>query len=175
MRLARFGGCGPLWWPVGMHQLLVADIVVELLKQPQMEHYALLHDAGEVAGIGDICRPMKTDEQRELEHRILARIFRGLGLRNMKEAETAIVKKADDLAGMAEGESNFGPRGYAETQTAYKHNKAVAGLLANYVSLFRPEDALNPDGRWALEYERRTRLAIRRAQGVAPEDTSHPA
>ncbi len=174
MRVARFGGCGRLVWPIGMHMLFVADIVVEILKQPKMEHFALLHDAAECSGISDICRPMKVPEQRELEHRVMNRIYRSLGLRAPKDVENLIVKKADDMACNAEGASDYGPRGYAETQSGYQYNAAVAGLLASYMAKFKMEDASNADGIWAVEYERRTRAAIRKAQS-APEAFSNAA
>lgn len=174
MRIVRFNGSGKIFWSVGMHQLFVADIVVEILKQPLLEHFALLHDAAEAAGIGDISRPMKVPEQRELEHRVMKRIYRHHGLREPKSVEVDIVKRADDLACNAEGGSDCGPRGYAETQSNYRLNAAVSALLNSYLRAYEPMDAINPEGRWPLEYERRVRAAIRRVQSV-PEDLSNAA
>lgn len=169
MRIPRFGACGELWWPVGMHLLLTADIVRFVLGRKDLEHYALLHDGGEMSGIGDICQPMKAPEQREVEHRVMARIYRSLGVRLPKPDEVEIVKHADNLSGMTEGASVIGPRGYAETQSEFRRSKVVEGLLQNYLSEYTPEEAIRADGRWALEYERRLRRAIRAARTAPTE------
>lgn len=174
MRLTRFNGAGKIFWPIGMHTLLVADIVVEQLAHRELEHHALLHDAAEMAGINDISRPMKMDDQRDLEHRLLARIYRHLGFRMMKDGEQAIIKQADALACNAEGALGAGPRGYMETQTGFRRNKIAEGLMRNLLASFKIEDAMNADGRWPLYWEKRTRKAIRNIYGN-PEAFSNPA
>jgi hypothetical protein len=89
MRMPRFCGSGQLWWPIGMHLLHTADLL-----PPELEVDGLLHDAAETC-VNDIPRPMKTKAQRAVEHRILRRIYRNLGLPFPSKEVEALVHDAD--------------------------------------------------------------------------------
>ena len=97
MRIPRFCGSTNQFYPVGMHLLFVAKLV-----PPALEHHALLHDAPEVC-VGDVPRPMKTDQAREVEQALFVRLYESLGLALPTPEEEAIVKAADIKACMVEG------------------------------------------------------------------------
>ena len=110
MRLVRFSGAAEVFWPIGMHMLLVADLMPRQVyagpsdapANPWMEVYGLLHDAAEVC-VGDVPRPMKTAEARALEDRVQSRIYAALGVPEPTAAVTAAIKEADFRAALAEG------------------------------------------------------------------------
>lgn len=164
MRMVRFGGAYQKhFWPIGMHSMLVADLL-----PPELEHHGLLHDAAEIAGLGDVCRPLKTQEARELEDSVTTRIYQSLGLIELAPAVYGATVKAADLAACsAEGTLGCGPRGYRETQTGYKRDPVAEGLLNNYLAAVKsPLEYLDADGPWALKFERRLRRAIRRLSQI---------
>ncbi len=165
MRIVRFAGAGRTYWPIGMHSLLVADLVE--IAHPELEAHALLHDvAAEICGIGDVCRPMKTDEGRTLEKMIFERTYWQIGLERPTEEEKEIIHVADMQAVNAEGQNGCGPRGYLQTQSGFKRNKVASGLLSTYLrdSRVNPNDLWDADGYWTLAFERRLRRALRDMQ-----------
>jgi len=158
MRIVRFSGGGDIFWPIGMHMLLVADLL-----PPELECHGLLHDAAEIV-VSDVPRPMKTEKARALEQRVLRRMYRALGAPALTPEITATVKKADLRAAFAEGVLGCCGRGFAQTQTGFRPDWEAEDALQKYLQQFDPMDALDPDGRWPLLYEDRLRRTLRRAQ-----------
>ena len=187
MRLVRFSGAAEVFWPVGMHMMLVADLMPKTLEKPRLcagaaggvfidpnhepavnpwlEVYALLHDAAEVC-VADVPRPMKTAEARTVEEAVQYRIYRALGVPDPTVQEIAAVKEADFRAALAEGVCGCAGRGFQETQTGFRHDPEAEQILRSTLPKCEPIDLalLNPDGFWPLEYERRLRAALRTAQ-----------
>ena len=144
--------------PVGIHLLVVADLL-----PPELEHHGLLHDAPEVC-VNDVPRPMKTDAAREVEDAVQARIYRLLGLPLPTARELRTIKTADIRAVNAEGVMECGPRGFGHIQSSIDiKDYESARAMRRYLNNFNPLDAINPDGRWPLELERRLRKAVTRA------------
>ncbi len=160
MRLVRFSGAAEIFWPIGMHMLLVADLMP---KRPWMEVHGLLHDAAEIV-VGDVPRPMKTAEARALEDRVLERIYTMLGVPQPSPEVILAVKEADFRAALAEGTLGCAGRGYTATQTGYRRDEVAEDALEHYLKQFSVADAIDPDGRWPLLYEDRLRCALRDAQ-----------
>ena len=158
MRIVRFSGGGKIFWPIGMHMLLVADLLPE-----QLHVHGLLHAAAEIA-VADVPRPMKTNEASELEDTVLNRIYASLGAPAPSAAVKAAVKKADFRAALAEGVLGCCARGFPQTQTGFHRDRDAEHLLRKYLAQFNPMDALDADGRWSLLYERRLRIVLRRAR-----------
>jgi len=159
MRLVRFSGAAEVWWPIGMHMMLVADLMPD---KPWAEVIGLLHDAAEVV-VADVPVPMKTNEARSVEDNVQSRIHVLLGVPSGTGLH-AELKKADLRAAIAEGALGCAGRGFAQTQTGFKHDAEAEEILRTYLAQFNPMDALNANGRWALMYERRLRRALRNAQ-----------
>lgn len=185
MRMARFNGAGRVWWPIGMHLLYTADLInlvtaTRLLSSggismaaERLEVHALLHDAAELSGIGDISHPLKTTEQRILEHIKLDAIYDSLGLELPTEFLKSIVKLADDLACSTEGFIT-GPPGFIETHSRYEKSVAAETMLNGYLCRFDPKDAINPDGKWPLILEQRLRKTIARLQKKSDGPVENP-
>jgi len=156
MRLCRFGGGCQLWWPVGMHSLVVADLLPE-----ELEHHGLLHDAAESA-VGDVCRPFKTDAARKLERAVMERIYVHLGVPLPTQGEEELIHRADMQAVNAEGATECSPRGYVYVQPNYQVDEAALLATKRYLETYSPIDAITPDGRWPKLFERRLQSAITR-------------
>ncbi len=166
MRIVRFSGSGRVFWPVGMHSLLVADLVLqtemvsEAASTALIEVYALLHDAAE-ACVGEVPKPMKTNEARAVEHAVQVRIYASLGIPEPPPAIHDLIKRADLRAAIAEGSLGCCGRGFAETQTGYFEDKLAMVALSAYLKSYDPIDAIYEDGRWARELEQRLRKGLR--------------
>lgn len=160
MRIARFCGSGGLWLPIGIHVLVVADILAADPETAHLEHHGLLHDSPEVC-VNDVPRPMKTNAARKLEDKVLARIYREQGLKLPTAREQALVKAADIRAVNVEGVMECGPRGFGDIQQNIDRADCLAAFfMRRYLDQFKPEDAINPNGRWPLELESRLRVAV---------------
>ena len=155
MRIIRFGGAGDICWPVGIHSLLVADLL-----PPELEVYGLLHDAAESC-VADVPRPMKTNAAREVEAAVTKRIYAHLGVPLPTAEEAALVHEADVQAGMAEGAHGCGPRGYEETMTNYRYNPRAVMMLRTYLDSFKVAEAMDANGCWVHHFERRLLRALR--------------
>jgi hypothetical protein len=155
MRIFRFCGAGAKCYPVGLHLMLVADLLPDHLK-----HHGLLHDAPECV-VNDVPRPMKTAEAKALEAIILRRIYNSIGLALPTKKEAVLIHEADMRAVNVEGRNGYGPRGYEETQPGIDWDDFEASILFHeYQETFDPGQALNPDSFWPLELEKRLRRAI---------------
>jgi len=92
----RFNGHSMFFWSVGQHSLLVADYLKMREMTDRIVLLGLLHDAAE-AYIGDVTSPVKAmcPQVRELEARIMAAVYEGLGVEPSVGFENKIVKNAD--------------------------------------------------------------------------------
>jgi hypothetical protein len=161
MRLCRFAGASGVFYPVGVHLLLVADLL-----PLELEHHGLLHDAAEVC-VNDVPRPMKTKGQRAVEHRVLRRIYHALGLSLPTPEQDALIHAADIRAVNVEGVSIAGSRGFAETQPGITEDKDAMVRLCNYLANWNPLEAITPEGKWPTLLERRLRIAVTRVHNSA--------
>ncbi len=169
MRIARFAGAGRIFYPVGIHMMLVADLL-----PPELEPHGLLHDGGEIC-VGEVPRPMKTDAARGVEHAVLARTYASLGLALPTEEEQAIIKAADMDACNVEGVSECGPRGFIDTQSQFSVNTRAQVKLTEYLENLTANiarDLFDPDGYWPITFERRLRRCLRalRHAGISIEE-----
>jgi hypothetical protein len=163
MRLPRFCAAGELWYPLGIHLMLVADLL-----PPELEHHGLLHDAAEIC-VNDVPRPMKTQEAKELEQLVLLRTYFLHGLRPPTSEELTLIHEADMRAVNVEGTTEIGPRGFFEAQPNLRVDEAAMEILRGYLDRFDPREVVAiPGNIWAQELEQRLRKAIARAH-YSPE------
>ncbi len=172
MRIARYGGAGAgiPFWPVGLHSMLVAD----LLEETGLEVHGLIHDGSEIV-VGEVPYPMKTKEQKAQEEVIQARMYAHFGVTPPTEEEHRIIKLADQDAYMSEvsmgcsGQgymAKFGgltdqsvkkinPSGFALQRMAYYYRELMReGYGPAWFNLF------SPVGRWPAEFKARLTRAI---------------
>ena len=95
-RHPRFAGQTRRPYNVLAHSFVVASFLL-----PEHRVHGLLHDAGE-AVLGDIPTDWKTEADREREGRLMARIYKGLGLEAPHPIVCLAVKEADKRALSAE-------------------------------------------------------------------------
>ncbi len=160
MRQCRFAGALREWWPVGMHQMLTADIVDTVLKHPELVLDCLLHDAPE-AIFGDTPTPVKTAERRGQENKLQARIYVSMNLTMPTTAQYLVIKEADTLALMVEA-AELGPeaflmmleglRGIVSDTNSVIHSR---NLMIQMYRSFNPLEAINAHGRHVIDYRNR--------------------
>ncbi len=161
MRQCRFAGALKEWWPVGMHQMLTADIMDRVLDQTDLVLDCLLHDAPE-AIFGDTPTPVKTAERRGQENKLQARIYLNLNITLPTTAQQVIIKEADTLALIAEA-VELGPpsfyimieerrRSICSGMDEHIHSQRIMAELYRTFSML---DALNADGRHVADYRNR--------------------
>lgn len=155
MRIVRFVGAGEIFWTVGMHQLLVAELVLPVNKV-----HALLHDASEIL-MSDIPQPMKTAEQKQLERRLETRLYANLGLTEPTEFQNKLIKEADMKATCAEGTLGCGPYPFKLTQRNYNLDPFARDALQKLLKDYDQTDVLNPNGYWVNYYEDQVREWLR--------------
>ncbi len=148
MRESRYCGNGQHWFPVGLHSLVVADLLPTELK-----FHGLIHDEPECL-TGDIPHDMKTKRQRAFEDMLLERFYRSIDVKPPTRAQHKLIKQADRLAVSAEVWSDCGTRCLQEI---YPYTGA-AGIVANYQQRYSYADCLDLDGAAVLEFMRRFEL-----------------
>lgn len=172
MRLVRFSGAGRIFWPVGMHSLLVADLL-----PPELEHHGLLHDCAAEVCVSDVPRPMKTDAAREVEGIVATRTYYLLGVPLPTVEEAKLIHEADLKAAFAEEALGCAHPTTHLWQNGFERNLFAENRLASYLSSYGELDLDHPnfdvrwlldlmrsDGRWPREFERRLVCALRRVQ-----------
>lgn len=95
-RIPRFAGQTRDFYSVLSHCIVVSDLV-----PPELEAYALLHDAAECVR-GDIPTSWKIDPDRRIESLLMRRIYREVGILVPSKAIKRVIKRADTQALMAE-------------------------------------------------------------------------
>lgn len=160
MRQCRFAGALREWWPVGMHQMLTADIVDQVLEKPELILDCLLHDGPESV-YGDTPTPIKTDERRKHENDLLKRIYESLSIDMPTAEQHKVIKEADVLALAAES-AELGHQAFTSMleeigkvlKDTDKVLRARAIMNATYQD-FNPLEALRADGRHVQDYRNR--------------------
>lgn len=167
MRLGRFCGSGEKWWPVGLHSMAVADLVMKRVKgmgesvEKVAVLIALIHD-GEESVVNDVPKPMKTKQQKELGDDVRLRIYDLLGIGPYLETIDQIVKQADLEICCAEAHHGFGPRGFSQLQNRYEELLTEEAVLAvGEYKNYQYADCLNSNGFWVGFFERRILNALR--------------
>jgi hypothetical protein len=133
LHVCRYAGACRVNYTVGIHSMLVADLVPK-----RLEFQALLHDGTESC-VGDIPKPFKSPEMRQVEDVLMARIWEKFGLPECSETDYKVIKHADIQALCAEADL-IGPPGLVEdgvTNGWYKHNDGVVSRLKNYLSKYK--------------------------------------
>jgi hypothetical protein len=133
LHVCRYAGACRVNYTVGIHSMLVADLV-----RPSLEFQALLHDGTE-ACVGDIPKPFKSDAMRLTEDSLMNRIWERFGLQPLSEESYAEIKKADIRALCAEADI-IGPPGLVDDGISlgwYMHNKNDVQLLKAYMSKYK--------------------------------------
>lgn len=126
----RWNGQTTIPWSVLQHSLLTAALLPDDAS-PTLRVVALLHDAAE-AYVGDTPRPYKTKEQEVFEQYILMELYEGFGLDwvGFPSVHKA-VRKADDLAALAEAEVLVYPgkrrEVWSNTQPLTSHEEELVG------------------------------------------------
>ncbi len=168
MRQCRFAGALKEWWPVGMHQMLTADIMDRVLDQQDLVLDCLLHDAPE-AIFGDTPTPVKTAERRGQEDKLQARIYLNLNITLPTPDQHVVIKEADTLALIAEAVELGPPSFYIMIEElrvsirsgmdARTHSQRI---MAELYRTFNILDALNAEGRHVTDYSNRVFAEISR-------------
>lgn len=145
-RLCRYNGACEIYWPVLVHSLAVADLLVT----PEQKINGLLHDAAEVI-ISDIPRGIKTKKWETLELKYLKNIYQELRVVCPTSYTRDKVIIADNEIGRAECKL-FGPKNivndYEGTITA---SSEALRIVDSYASL-KWEDVLDPEGKYVRQF-----------------------
>ena len=161
MRQCRFAGALKEWWPVGMHQMLTADIMDRVLDHTDLVLDCLLHDAPE-AIFGDTPTPVKTAERRGQENKLQARIYQSLNIKLPTDDQQLVIKEADTLALIAEAVELGPPSFYimiearrGSIRSGMDERIHSQRLMAELYRTFSALDALNAKGRHVVDYRNR--------------------
>lgn len=160
MRQCRFAGSLNRWWPVGMHQILVAEICENICGRSDLVLDCLLHDSPE-AVFGDTPSPVKTYERRKHEHALLDRIYKSFSIEQPKDSDYRVIKAADVLSLLVEsqvmGHQAFTPMlNETREKTADSIDVITAKhLLDKLLVHFNPLEALKASGRHVEDYRNR--------------------
>lgn len=136
LHVCRYAGACKVNYTVGIHSMLVADFVVA--RWPGLEFPALLHDGTE-ACVGDIPKPFKSPEMRQIEDILMERISEQFGFSKLTENDHKIIKAADIRALCAEADL-IGPPGLVEDGIKngwYNHNSDDVEMLKEYLSRYK--------------------------------------
>lgn len=171
LHVCRYAGACKVMYTVGIHSMLVADLVPQRLEFP-----ALLHDGTE-ACVGDIPKPFKSSEMKNIENILHERIWEQFGLPRLSDKDHARVKHADIRALCAEADL-IGPPGLVEDgieQGWYRHDPEAIDLLKKYLAKYKVHAWGMHDGEQArVDFISRARkcLATKKGQlyvGIAHE------
>lgn len=146
MRESRYCGNGKYWWSVGLHSLVVADLLPNHLK-----FHGLVHDQPECI-TGDIPFHLKTDAQREHEDLLLARFYNAVGVKLPTPEEHKQVKLIDRLVVRGEVYAGAGTDALREL---YKTERKSITLVRHYLKHYSYADCLDHDGAAVKEFVRR--------------------
>lgn len=133
LHVCRYAGACRVNYTVGIHSMLVADLVPK-----RLEFQALLHDGTE-ACVGDIPKPFKSEAMRKIEDILMDRIWEQFGLSPLSADDYAIIKNADIMALCAEADL-IGPPGLVKEGIQlgwYKHSDFVVDRLKGYLSKYK--------------------------------------
>ena len=98
-RVCRYAGRSKIFWSIIVHSLIVSA----LLSTPQEKLFGLLHDVATEAGqMGDIIKPLKTGELKEVEQQVYFRTIRKWQIPLPDKEIVARVHEADVLAYLGE-------------------------------------------------------------------------
>lgn len=145
-RESRYCGNGELWWNVGLHSFVVADLLPDKLKL-----HGLLHDQPECI-TGDTPHTLKTKRQRLFEDMLLERFYAQHDLTLPTKEEHKEIKTADRTAVHGEVWAGCGTHCLA---TKYDNIPEVCDLVTKYSRAYTYADCLERDGKAVLEFCRR--------------------
>jgi len=170
LHVCRYAGACRVNYTVGIHSMLVADLVPEHLEFP-----ALLHDGTESC-IGDIPKPFKALEMKEVEDLLADRIWGQFGLPQLTEADHKIIKLADIRALCAEADL-IGPPGLIEDGIRlgwYVHNDQDVNQLKHYLSKYKVRAwGMDEGDRAQWDFVSRARHCLDKQKKIASGDIIH--
>ena len=146
-REGRYAGAGMRWWPVGLHTMVVCDLLPDRLKI-----HGWLHDAPECI-TGDIPKPSKTDELEEREEELLSQFYQSLEIPFPGDLDRATVKLVDERALHGEVYTV----GTQALQEIYPRDPEAENLVMKYVNQYSYSDCLEAGGRAPIELMKRFR------------------
>ena len=146
-REGRYAGAGMRWWPVGLHTMVVCDLLPDPLKI-----HGWMHDSTECV-TGDIPKPSKTDEIETFEDELLHKFYAALGLTYPTGREWAQVKQVDKR--VLHGEVYT--VGTQALQAIYPRDPEAEDVVMKYVNMYTYADCLEAGGRAPIELMKRFR------------------
>lgn len=148
-RICRFAGHGLRFWSVLQHSFVVADLL-----EKEYQAIGLLHDASESL-ISDIPTPLKSPDMRDLEARILHKIFHHhLGIFQMNPNVWKKVKVADSEAFAGE----CWVVGTAALRDLYTdRSKTAEKLVRKYLKKYPIEDCVSSEGNAVIDFVRKVK------------------
>ena len=144
-RICRYCGNGEKWFPVGLHSMVVADLL-----PPHLKFHGLLHDEPECC-TNDIPHDLKTKWQRMFEDTLLSRFYTSDGVKPPSLEEFKQIKKADYDA--VHGEVWCGA-GTKALRDRYDRIPAVEHITRRYMKEYSYADCLDSDGRAVKDFIR---------------------
>lgn len=133
LHVCRYAGACRVNYTVGIHSMLVADLV-----PGRLEFAALMHDGTE-ACVGDIPKPFKSPEMRRVEDILEERIWEQFGFPRLSEEDHRLIKIADIKALNAEADL-IGPPGLVadgKKQGWYLYDDRVVAMLKTYLQRYK--------------------------------------
>jgi hypothetical protein len=176
LHVCRYAGACRVNYTVGIHSMLVADFVAH--THPELEFPALMHDGTESC-VGDIPKPFKYQEMRQIEDILGDRIWEQFGLPQLDEAAHVIIKRADIRALCAEA-ALIGPPGLVEDGTKngwYEHRPEDVEKLKGYLSKYGVHAWGIQEGdlaQWDFTARARACLEYNKTHAVSKKGEYHP-
>ncbi len=149
MRESRYTGNGKRWFPVGLHCMVVADLLPDNHKL-----HGLVHDQPECI-TGDIPHDLKSKAQRVFEDLLSERFYRSVNVCPPTTVEWDAVKEADNIAVNGEVWADCGTTCLG---SKYPDVPAVTELVRHYADKYSYADCLDYDGRAVKDYIKKFEL-----------------
>jgi 5'-deoxynucleotidase YfbR-like HD superfamily hydrolase len=146
-REGRYAGAGVRFWPVGLHTLVVCDLLPDPIKLD-----GWMHDTPECIG-GDVPKPSKTDESEEREEELLHCFYKSFDIPFPSDETRRLVKEADTKALYGE----IYTVGTQALQGLYPRCPEAEELVLKYVQKYTYADCLDAGGLAPIEFMRRFR------------------
>lgn len=146
-REGRYAGAGMRWWPVGLHTMVVCDLL-----PPRIKIHGWMHDTPECV-TGDIPKPSKTEEIEEFEEVLLKQFYASWGIPFPTPEERAAVKTVDRRVLYGEVYTV----GTQALQQVYPRDPEAEDLVMKYMNLYSYSDMLEAGGRAPIELMKRFR------------------
>lgn len=148
-REGRYCGAGMRFWTVGLHTMVVCDLL-----PPRLKIHGWMHDTSECI-TGDLPKPtkIKLPQVEEMEEELIRHMYKSFDIPFPTPEERAQVKKADTLCLHGEVYTV----GTQALQAEYPRCPEAEDLIMKYVNLYSYSDILDAGGRAVIELMKRFR------------------